>query len=118
MTKEDIIDNCELTFDPGDPDNGSLYLCQRGDDADPATRDRLIAELRADGLWSDETPKQVPDDHRAAYREQLEFIEAARYDVAGAAITLARFDHPKFPSSAARFAGWKAAFDNRYGSGA
>lgn len=117
MTKEDIIDQCELTFDPGDPENGSLYLCQRTDLAEPATRDRLVAELRADGLWSDAEPKQVPDEHRAAYREQLEFVAATRYDVAGAEITLARFDHPKFPSSAARFAAWNAAFGKRYGTG-
>jgi hypothetical protein len=115
MTKDDIINNCELTFDPGDPENGSLYLGQALDHADPGTRERLVAELRADGLWSDELPKQVPDEQRAAYREQLEFVEAARYDVAGAAITLARFDHPKFPSSAARFAQWKAACDGRHG---
>ncbi len=117
MTKEDIIDRCELTFDPGDPENGSLYLCQNLDQADPDTRDRLVAELRADGMWSDAAPKQVPDEHRAAYREQLEFVAATRYDVAGQAITLARFDHPKFPSSAARFAAWNAAFENRYGAG-
>jgi hypothetical protein len=117
MTKEDIIDHFELTFDPGDPENGSLYLCQRADHADPDTRDRLVAELRAERLWSDAEPKQVPDEHRAAYREQLEFVAAAEYDVAGAAIMLARFDHPKFPSSAARFAAWQAAFDNRYGCG-
>lgn len=117
MTKDDIINNCELTFDPGDPDNGSLYLCEAAGQADPNTREPLIAALRAAGLWSDETPKQVPDEQRAAYREQLEFVEAARYDVAGAQITLARFDHPKFPSNATRFAQWKATFDDRYSNG-
>lgn len=117
MTKEDIIDHCELTFDPGDPENGSLYLCQRTAKADPETRDRLVAELRAAGLWSDAAPKQVADEHRAAYREQLEFVAATQYTVAGATIILARFDHPKFPSSAARFAAWNDAFEHRYGAG-
>ncbi len=117
MTKDEIIDHCELTFDPGDPANGSLYLCEAAGQADPDSRERLVAALRTAGLWSDETPKQVPDEHRAAYREQLEFVEAVRYDVAGAQITLARFDHPKFPSSETRFAQWKALFDDRYGNG-
>lgn len=113
MTNADIIDNHDLTFDPGDPLNGSLYLCrlrnQAGADLDP-----VIAALRAAQLWSDAEIKHVPDEHRDAYKEQLEFVEAVIYSVAGGELMIARFDHEKFPSDQGRWDNWKDAFDAQY----
>jgi len=114
MTKDEIIDGYDLTFDPADPENGSLYLCHERNGEKDAQRDRLVGELREQALWSDTEPKQVPDEHREAYREQLEFIEAASYRIDAETVTIARFDHPKFPSSATRFEQWKQTFDQRY----
>lgn len=114
MTNAEIIDNHDLTFDPGDPKNGSLYLCQpRGQDlgADLA---RIISDLRAAALWSNAEPKQVPDEHRDAYAEQLQFVEAVTYQGDGYDLTIARFDHEKFPSDKGRWDAWKAEFDAQY----
>ncbi len=113
MTNAAIIDPHDLTFDPGDPLNGSLYLCQaRGQSA--AALEPIIAWLRSAELWSQSEAKQVPDDHREAYKEQLQFVEAVTYAVAGSQLTIARFDHEKFPSDQGRWDGWKAAFDGQY----
>ena len=60
-----LIDNYDLTFDPGDKRNGSLYLCTpRGSGATPAEWVRL---LRGAGLWSEDPAKTVADDQRQAY---------------------------------------------------
>lgn len=37
----------------------------------------------------------------------MQFVEAAEVTIDGEALLLARFDHPKFPSSAERFAAWR-----------
>lgn len=113
MTNADIIDQHDLTFDPGDPLNGSLYLCQIRGQADAAL-DPIIAWRRAAQLWSDVEPKQIPDDHRDAYKEQLQFVAAVTYAVAGSKLMMARFAHEKFPSDQGRWDGWKAAFDGQY----
>ena len=114
MTNADIIDKHDLTFDPGDVLNGSLYLCQgRGVDQ-TQVRDEIITQLRAAGLWSDTESKSVPDDHREAYKEQLQFIEAVNYTVAGHNVMIARFDHEKFPSDKARWDSWKNELDACY----
>jgi hypothetical protein len=114
MTKEWIIDKHVLTFDPGDPRNGSLYI------GEPLLSDsgiflaHVLDDLRAATLWSSQPEKQVPDAHRAAYREQLELIEAIGYRTDGGEFLIARFDHPKFPSDAGRWQSWCAFFDERY----
>lgn len=114
LTKEFIIDHHVLTFDPADKRNGSLYV------GEPLQRDSglhlatVLAEMRAAGLWSAEPEKQVPDAHRAAYREQLALVAAQAYRGAVGEFLIARFDHPKFPSDAARWAEWLAFFDARF----
>ena len=103
-----IVDHYDLRFDPADKANGSLYLCTpRGAPAPAAA----LAALRAAGLWSSEPEKSVPDEQRQAYKDGLEFVAAAAYRAGDDHILLARFDHPKFPSDAARFAAWQALFD-------
>ena len=114
MTNADIIDKHDLTFDPGDPVNGSLYLCQRRGVDQMQVRDEIIVQLRAAGLWSDTEPKSVSDDHREAYKAQLEFVEAVNYTVAGDTVMIACFDHEKFPSDKTRWENWKNEFDARY----
>ncbi len=103
-----LIRESTLTFDGGDKANGSLYLSNpRGADA-AATA--AIGVLRAAGLWSADPAKQVKDEQREAYATQMQFVEAVEAHVGGKTVVLARYDHPKFPSSAERFAAWKAAF--------
>ena len=114
MTTAEIIDQHDLTFDPGDPLNGSLYVCLARGRELGAQRDEIISDLRAAGLWSQEAPKQVPDEHRAAYSEQLRFIEAVTYKADGYDLTIARFDHEKFPSDKGRWDDWKDEFDAQY----
>jgi hypothetical protein len=113
MTNANVIDNHELTFDPGDPLNGSLYLCQ-GQDHTSTGLDSVIAALRAAQLWSDDEPKRVPDEQRAAYKEQLQFVEAVTYSLPDGTLLIARFDHAKFPSDQSRWDSWKDAFDASY----
>lgn len=109
LTKESIIDEHVLAFDPGDKRNGSLYLgspAAGGFDVAAA-----IDALRGAGLWSAGASKTVADDQKQAYKDQLQFVEAVVYD---AGFLLARFDHPKFPSDAARWREWLAFFDARH----
>jgi hypothetical protein len=100
-----LINENTLTFDAGDPANGSLYLCS----APGTAPDAAVARLRGAGLWSSQPAKQVKDEQKPAYAAQMTFVEAAEATLADGRIVLARFDHPKFPSSAERFAAWKAA---------
>ncbi len=98
-----IVDGCDLSFDPGDQANGSLYACTpRGSGAPQA----VIAALREAGLWSADEVRQVADDQRQAYRDGLEFVAAAAFRGADGDVLLARFDHPRFPSDAARWEAW------------
>lgn len=101
-----IFRTTALTFDPGDPGNGSLYLCDPTGEAAAAVAG-AIAVLRAAELWSQTEPKAVRDDQREAYESQLRFIEAAETTVNGVRLVLVRCDHPKFPSSGDRFEAWK-----------
>jgi len=114
LTKELIIDRHVLTFDPSDKRNGSLYIGEPLDGDSGLHLATALAELRAAGLWSNEPEKQVPDAHRAAYREQLALVAAVAYQSTGGSFLIARFDHPKFPSDAARWDAWLAFFDARF----
>lgn len=110
-TASSIVDNYDLRFDAGDPANGSLYLCSRRHAQAPVSE---LAQLRAAGLWSAETEKCVTDDQRQAYKDGLVFVAAAAYRTGADPIVLARFDHPKYPSDATRWAAWLAHFDAAY----
>lgn len=102
----DLIHQHDLYFDGSDKANGSLYLCAPlGADAAPV--EAAIARLRAAGLWSADAHKQVPETAKPAYAEQMQFIGVFGFDSAGTALQAARYDHPKFPSSAERFAAWQ-----------
>jgi hypothetical protein len=102
-----VIRNTTLTFDPGDKLNGSLYLCEPSGVSQSQALDQAVVLLRGAGLWSSQLPKQVRDDQKAAYETQLQFVEAVDITVTGAQLVIARYDHPKFPSSADRFDAWK-----------
>jgi len=104
-----LVDGYDLTFDAGDKRNGSLYLCTpRGGGVAAAP---WVATLRAAGLWSADAPKQVADEQRPAYRDGLRFVAARAFAVAGGHVVIARFDHPKFPSDAARWQAWIDAIE-------
>ncbi|HCU91045.1 MAG TPA: hypothetical protein DGR97_13930 [Gammaproteobacteria bacterium] len=113
MRTTDIFENHDLIFDPGDPLNGSLYLCCSRNQTGPSS-ERLIETLRIAGIWSKSEPKLVPDEQRDSYKSQLEFIEAVSYVVGGKKFTIACFDHPKYPSDEERWGKWKTTFDRQY----
>ncbi len=98
-----LVDATLMSFDAGDKANGSMYVCEPPGGTASAG---VIAALRAAGLWSDVPVKQVPEEHKAAYKAQLIFLESCEYRVGGARIVLLRGDHPKFPSDAARWEQW------------
>jgi hypothetical protein len=114
LTKERIIDRHVLTFDPTDKRNGSLYIGEPLDGESGLHLGTVLGELRENGLWSNQPEKQVPDAHRAAYREQLTLVEAIPYRSPGGEFLIARFDHPKFPSDETRWIEWVQFFDLRY----
>lgn len=111
---QSIIDNYDLTFDPGDALNGSLYLCELRDGASDVAREDVISALRSRGLWSPEAYKQIADDQRQAYKDGLQFVSAVAFSTDGGHFLIARFDHPKFPSDAARWAAWVEFFEAHY----
>lgn len=106
-----IVDHYDLRFDAGDRANGSLYLCTPRDSAPP---DAALALLRASGLWSADAEKSVADEQRQAYKDGLRFVAAVAYRTDNGHFVLARFDHPKFPSDAARWQAWLTCFDAGY----
>ena len=108
-----IVDLYDLTFDPGDQRNGSLYLCTPRR-ASASTPDEALALLRAAGLWSETPAKTVPDEQRQAYKDGLIFVAAIAYLAGVDHLVLARFDHPKFPSDTRRWEAWVDFFDARY----
>ena len=99
-----LVDTTTLRFDAGDQRNASLYVCEVSDGAQA-----LIEALRAQGLWSDAEPKRVGEDHKEAYKSQLQFKEAREYRIGGHALVLLRGDHPKYPSDPARWDAWNRA---------
>ncbi len=113
FSSESIVDHYDLTFDPGDRRNGSLYLCTpRGSTLTPAAP--YVEGLREAGLWSQEPPKSVPDEQRQAYKDGLVFVAAIAWRAAAEHVVLARFDHPKFPSDSTRWEAWVDHFDVRH----
>jgi hypothetical protein len=106
-----LVDDYDLTFDPGDKLNGSLYLCTPRGTTAP---DSVIAGLRAGALWSSQAWKQVGDEQRQAYKDGLIFVAAIAYRAASGHLLIARFDHPKFPSDSRRWEAWVDHFDARY----
>ena len=118
ISKEQIIDGFDLTFDPGDTRNGSLYLCEKQGDSGHFVTSEVLNKMRQAGIWSDSEGKQVPDEHRSAYKDQLQLLEVVEYSSDAGHFLIARFDHPKFPSEAERFNDWKQFFDARATPGA
>lgn len=105
-TGREILLHYAVAFDAGDPGNGSLYLCVNATEADSTVFEPAIARLRDAGLWSQEDCSQIKDSQRAVYSEQLRFIATEPVQIDGCSMLLARFDHPKYPSSAERFNAW------------
>lgn len=100
-----IVNHYDLYFDAADKANGSLYLAaERGTDA--AAIEQTIDRLRAAGIWSSEPHKTVPDAQRQAYAEQMQFVGCVQFDSNGTALLATRYTHPKYPSSAERYAQW------------
>jgi hypothetical protein len=111
---ESVIDGHELSFDASDPLNGSLYLCEPLGSRGIVLSSSLLDALREAGIWSADAPKSVPDEQRSAYKEQLVLVDTAAYQQNDVAFLIARFDHLKYPSDAARWDAWTAFFDSRF----
>lgn len=112
LTKEQIIDDYTLTFDPGDKLNGSLYIgCKSVSNED---LQNLVEAMRQQQLWSPADFKQVQDEHKSAYKAQLIFVEAKTYIAEGNEWIIACFDHEKYPSDAGRWQAWKQFFDTNF----
>jgi len=114
LTKEQIIDHYVLTFDPDDKKNGSLYIGEPLNAESGIHLASALGELRSARVWSNAPEKQVPEAHRAVYREQLTLVEAIAYRNASGEFIIARFDHSKFPSDEGRWLEWQNYFDGRY----
>lgn len=106
-----VVDAYDLYFDAADKTNGSLYVCTPRGGAAPQD---VIDTLRAAALWSPASAKSVPDEQRQAYKDGLEFVAAVAYAAGAGHVLLARFDHPKFPSDAARWQAWLAQLDRSH----
>jgi len=115
LSNAQIIDGHDLTFDPGDKRNGSLYLGTARDGSSSLDVAATLGALRAAGLWSGTEAKTVPDEHRQAYKDQLVLVDCASFGGASGFI-IARFDHPKFPSDAERWDAWRAFFTQHHGA--
>jgi len=100
-----LVDQTVMSFDPGDKANGSMYVCEPPGGAASIA---VVNALRAAGLWSALAAKQVPEEHKAAYKTQLTFLESREFRIGGARIVLLRGDHAKFPSDATRWEQWNA----------
>ncbi len=112
LTKEQIIDDYTLTFDPGDKLNGSLYIgCKSVSNED---LQNLVEVMRQQQLWSPAEFKQVADEHKSAYKAQLIFVEAKSYTAEDNEWVIARFDHEKYPSDDRRWQAWKQFFDTNF----
>lgn len=103
----EIVYQHDLYFDPADPRNGSLYLCV-APGTTPAAVEVVIDILRKAELWSKEPYKTVPEAHQENYAEQMRFVACAQFGSGAIDIIAARYDHPKFPSDAARWSEWLA----------
>ena len=114
MDKSTIINQHVMTFDPADKNNGSLYLCVDPSIVPGTNVTLVIDKLRAAGCWSDEPPKQVPDEHRQAYEEQLQLVEVVGFRDADSPFLAARFNHEKFPSDDARWQAWLTTLEQNY----
>ena len=111
LDKESIIDGYTLSFDPGDKLNGSLYLGTSRQGEPGPEHTPIIESLRNAGLWSDTESRQIADDQREDYKAGLDFVEAVQYEGERGGFIVARFDHPKYPSSESRWQAWLACLD-------
>jgi hypothetical protein len=102
-----LMRHATMTFDAGDRDNASLYVFTLEESASAKSLMTVIDTLRLAKLWSSEPPKTVTDQQRPVYEAQLAFKELHAFPDLLAVV--ARFDHPRFPSSPTRFQQWKAA---------
>lgn len=103
-----LINDNDLYFDAGDSANGSLYLCAVPG-TPPAQVETVIDLLRGRGLWSAAPVKQVPEAQKQAYAEQMQYVDSFSFIHGTVALIAARYDHPKYPSSAERFEAWREA---------
>jgi hypothetical protein len=98
VDNETIFEPHHVIFDKGDQCNGCLYLC-------------LTC-----GLWSAQTASHVEEQQKQAYISQLRFQSYRSFAPVGIErFTVARFEHLKYPSDAARWEAWLTCLDTEFG---
>jgi hypothetical protein len=110
----DIVYHNDLYFDAGDASNASLYLCAPSGTSTDVV-ESIIESLRAVSLWSQQPYKVVPESHKKDYATQMRFIACAQFRSRSIDLLIARYDHSKFPSDAARWSAWLVAIDTELG---
>ena len=113
LSATDYINNFNMYFDGTDMTNASLYLCidEHLTDEDAQS---IIQAMRDAGLWSPDTAKTVPDEHKPMYAEQMQFIGAVEVSLNGSAFHGAAYDHEKFKYTPSRWQEWKTFLTNNY----
>ena len=106
LSSIDLINNFEMYFDGSDMTNASLYLCIDASVGDNAAQ-TIIEAMRASGLWSADTAKTVPAEHKLMYVEQMKFIGYVSGKIDGKEFYASAYDHEKFPYNTGRWEEWK-----------
>lgn len=113
LSSTDLINNFEMYFDGTDMTNASLYLCIDSGIGDSAAQ-AIIETMRAAGLWSTDTAKTVPAEHKPMYAEQMKFIGYVSGTIDGKEFHASAYNHEKFPYNAERWEEWKRFIATNY----
>jgi hypothetical protein len=110
----EIIYKHDSYFDKGDQNNASLYLGFSSQNSQPLLED-IVSLFRSNELWSAEAPAMIANEQKAAYAEQLDFVEALRCKtVDGNEFIASCFNHEKFPYNVDRWEQWKNLISENY----
>ncbi len=109
-----IFDLYNVSFDPGDRTNGSLYICDPLDRPSGIVLDEVVTKMRDARIWSDHDASHVPEKYKEQYKRELVLKEVVTYKTQNGDFLVARYNHPKYPSHDSRWANWLHHFDSQY----
>lgn len=113
LSGTDYINKFTMHFDGADMTNASLYLCTDETLSDSEIN-TIIQGLRDAGLWSADSAKTVPNEHKPMYAEQMQFIGAVKASINGKTFHAAAYNHQKFKYTPSRWKEWKAYLAANY----